>query len=942
MCIRATMPFSLPVLLTLRANAQASVPRSKRRFPAVTSGRVTGAGHERVLARLRMQLRSAAEPAHRATLPFKGNTVMAHSPVSQHGWLPAAALLLLCVGAANGQGIPKFPLEPGPLVLSGPAGPHRFLNAVGERAGIWGFENGRLEAWVYPLKTFRDFHLVFQMDGSPELYRGDDIVRSVQIYPHMVQLRYAAEQFAVTETLFTPRQEPGILILLEVQAPAAMRIFARFRPQLDLMWPGGIGGQTSAWEPRSRSIRLAEATGRFEALIGSPNATSSSAVGYRPYLTDEDPYESLELRVTPEEAKRSFIPVIIAGGIRGAYDADAVYHRLAGTTAQLFREALRHYADLEERGPEIRTPDPAVNDAMRWASVALEQLKICNPKLGCSYVSGYGSSGTGTRPMYAWFFDEPVIAAWSELPLGQVEAVKLAYRFIRKYQREDGRVIHEVSQSAGYIDWFNNYPFAYIHPDSPLWYIVSLRHFYRFTGDREFLLESWDSIKKAYGACLKILDSSDGLLKIPPGEWGSMEAVSYGKDAAMAAEWIAALRALGDLSKSMGDEQLAKECRERERQAANSLEREFWDSKAGYYNYGVNLAGQPLTFHNPAIGFSAWFGSLPPDHAASVLERLSSAVMSADWGQRNMALDDPGYTEGSYQIGSVWPFFTSGTLLADYRYRNAIQGLLAWTGTIHLRELNARGSMPEALSGHAYRLLDCAVPHQMFSEHAVAPPLVYGILGLQPDVPSRTFRWSPQLPPSWPEVSVKRFPFGAARMDFYLTQALGELRAEVTSSSSEPISLEFAPALPAGSEVIAVLQDGKAVEFRTDDHPMDRQLHVEVRMRGRTALSIRYRAGLAAEVIWQPLVEGDGSRNLRVLRAAYGDHQFEMTVEGLPDHAYQVRLFTPWRPLLKPPATLVSSERDTHTVEFRAPEGALGKVDRAGYVRWSLSIGFAR
>jgi hypothetical protein len=51
------------------------------------------------------------------------------------------------------QGVPKFDLAAGPLELSGPANPWRFVNAVGEKAGIWGFESGVLEGLVYPLKV---------------------------------------------------------------------------------------------------------------------------------------------------------------------------------------------------------------------------------------------------------------------------------------------------------------------------------------------------------------------------------------------------------------------------------------------------------------------------------------------------------------------------------------------------------------------------------------------------------------------------------------------------------------------------------------------------------------------------------------------------------------------------------------------------------------------
>ena len=34
---------------------------------------------------------------------------------------------------------------------------------VGARAGLFGYETGDFEAWVYPLKIFRDFHLIFHI-----------------------------------------------------------------------------------------------------------------------------------------------------------------------------------------------------------------------------------------------------------------------------------------------------------------------------------------------------------------------------------------------------------------------------------------------------------------------------------------------------------------------------------------------------------------------------------------------------------------------------------------------------------------------------------------------------------------------------------------------------------------------------------------------------------
>lgn len=295
--------------------------------------------------------------------------------------------------SAPPEGIAKFVLTPGPLQISERAGSERFINAVGEKSGIWGYEDGTLEGWVYPLKIFHDFQLSFQLEGSPRTYSGRELLASVRVFPQMVQLQYSAEMFTVNEILFAPRSKPGIAVLLNVNAPCALRIYARFKPDLNLMWPGGLGGQTYTWDKNNKWIKLAEPTDQLSALIGSPFANGSNAVGYHVYLTDQHPFEELELNVTPEQAKQYYIPIVATAGIKGTYDAQKTYSEILKGFPTLYEESLRHYEELDSQGPQFITPDAAVNDSLRWSRVALDQLKVCNPYLGCSYVSGYGSSG---------------------------------------------------------------------------------------------------------------------------------------------------------------------------------------------------------------------------------------------------------------------------------------------------------------------------------------------------------------------------------------------------------------------------------------------------------------------------------------------------------------------------------------------------------------------
>ena len=133
----------------------------------------------------------------------------------------------------------------------------------------------------------------------------------------------------------------------------------------------------------------------------------------------------------------------------------------------------------------------------------------------------------------------------------------------------------------------------------------------------------------------------------------------------MAGEWIAALHAMRVLAKTTGDSALVGECDKRAQKASASLERKFWNPRLHYYDYGLFRSGKPVTYLNPAIGWSAWLGSLPRDHAEAVLERLSTASFLADWGQRNMSLADPRYEEGSYHVGSAWPFATAGRTASE-------------------------------------------------------------------------------------------------------------------------------------------------------------------------------------------------------------------------------------------------------------------------------------
>src|SRR5581483_2515531 len=101
------------------------------------------------------------------------------------------------------------------LELSRPARPWEFLCATGTRTGLFGNESGNFEAWVYPLKLFRNFHVGFRTDGRS--LPAESLVRTVSVRPESSTIIYAGDTFSVRETLFVPVHDAGAVIKFEVE-----------------------------------------------------------------------------------------------------------------------------------------------------------------------------------------------------------------------------------------------------------------------------------------------------------------------------------------------------------------------------------------------------------------------------------------------------------------------------------------------------------------------------------------------------------------------------------------------------------------------------------------------------------------------------------------------------------------------------------------------------
>ena len=194
-----------------------------------------------------------------------------------------------------------------PLTLSRTEPAREFLGGLGTRAGMLGDESGTFEAWVYPLKILRDFHLYFRTHG--QVVAAESLARTVTVRPESWTIAYAAETFHVRETLLVPVNEPGAIITIEVDTAEPVEVAVSFLPDFTLEWPGTLSGTICNWDSNLHSFYLAGDDNRFAAFVGSPTGSPQSE---NPWVSNLAP-NARSFSVGSVEKGRGLKIVAIAG-----------------------------------------------------------------------------------------------------------------------------------------------------------------------------------------------------------------------------------------------------------------------------------------------------------------------------------------------------------------------------------------------------------------------------------------------------------------------------------------------------------------------------------------------------------------------------------------------------------------------------------------------------
>jgi glycogen debranching enzyme len=701
-----------------------------------------------------------------------------------------AALLASSVAAAELAPLPQFPKHESALRIVAPCVPRTPWTVAGEHGALFGRQNGVFEAWLWPNKILSNFRIHAELADYAVPIDVNALAAEIEVTPAETTITYSHAAFTIRQHMFAPRggktPSTGAALYFEFESARPLDVTFSFTPEMLHMWPApNFGRPNGEWVANGGFYILHTDDPKFSAIVAMPRTRPGILVPYQEH-PQTYPLE-LKLSFDPKRDRGSIYPLTL--GIRDESSPADQVSQIASALPQLYAETQNYYAHFFDRRLTAETPDHRLNEALAWAEISVDQMQVAyRDEIGM--VAGYYESADSARPGYAWFFGrDTLFTTYAITSYGDFALTRRALDFLIRRQREDGKIMHEYSQSADALDWKST-PYFYAAADSTPLFVMSICDYVKASGDTEYLKRNWQAVQKAY-AFTRAHETTDGIYSNTQGT-GWVESWPTGMPheeiylAAMDQQSAQAISYLADL---MGDTPLAEASRNKARDIAAKIASEYYEPGPQFYAFSRNQDGS--LDHTASIYPSVawWDGTLRLPNSGPMFTRWGSTEFSTDWGTRDISGRTPFYDPISYHQGSIWPLFTGWVSLAEYREGRALSGFAHLMQNADLTWTQDLGSVTELLSGEFFQPLGRSSSHQMWSSAMVIVPLLRGLFGLDWDAQNHTLRPSPHLPADWDHATLHNVPLGSSLIDLEFRRAGDRLTIRATSNDSHTFCL---------------------------------------------------------------------------------------------------------------------------------------------------------
>jgi glycogen debranching enzyme len=735
--------------------------------------------------------------------------------------LALAVAMMLC-GIAAGQtassGVERFALRDDGLTIRRHVEAGTPFTVAGMHSVIVGRQEGVFEAWVLPVKLLSNLRIGAEVEGYAVPIDVNAHAAEIEVSPDRTVISYSHIAFTVRQIMFAPNgteDGTGAVVLFQVDAVRPMDLTFRFTPEMRPMWPQpGSGAPSAEWVARGSGGFYVLHTDfpNFAGAVAMPGAKPGIMAPYQ----ERPQFHPLELKLhyDPRRDGNRYFPLLMAVGRDAETASNAALSekidRLGIALGRIYEAHADMFARMERELTTIHTPDAGFNDAFSWGAISIEQLRAkAVPSGEVGLVAGYYASGDSARPGFGWFFGRDALyTLYAVNGFGDFALSRQELEFLIARQRDDGKIMHEYSLTAAFLDW-KSLPYMYAAADATPLFLTAMLDYVRASGDVEFLRKHRDAVEKAWRFETAHDADGDGIYDNSQGT-GWVESWPPGmpkQEIYLALLDQQASQAMSKLAEMLGDGASADAAAKRALAVGKTIEAEYFDSSRNGYAFSKNAGATDWTATiYPAI---AWWngGEGRLAHAGASFSRWASHDFSTDWGLRDVAASDPLYDPISYHQGSVWPLFTGWTAVAEYREGRALSGYAHLMQNADQTTSQDLGAVTELLSGDLFAPFGRSTSHQLWSSAMVVTPALRGMFGIEVDALTHTVRLDPHLPATWDQTTVESLHVGDSTCSLIYERKGRELVVRAKTVKGEAVHLKGA------KDEALVAKDGSSISF---------------------------------------------------------------------------------------------------------------------------------
>jgi Bacterial alpha-L-rhamnosidase 6 hairpin glycosidase domain len=344
----------------------------------------------------------------------------------------------------------------------------------------------------------------------------------------------------------------------------------------------------------------------------------------------------------------------------GVYDGNADEARAAyqATTSGLdaLDLTIANLEDVIHRG-EVITPDPVINDGALWSKVNMRRVMARYPT-GWLFTNDPGVSSNVVCRDCAWFvvgndyfmpqFSRSLLDKWASLqyPSGKLPEFVNA---LTDQTEDDGLNIND---------------------DTPL-YVMAADHYYRATGDLDWLRQIYPSLAKAGWHIVSQMDARDLVCCSANDPRGNVWAIAswrniipnYSINGAVTeinAECVAALRFLAYLAERIPSATDAQYFMNYSIRIRDAMAKHLVNPGNGMFYLNIGVEGDAHTDLTGDEVFPVMFRACDEETSFRIISRLNSSDFWTSAGLRTASNLDPRYDPAAFSglIGGVWPGLT--------------------------------------------------------------------------------------------------------------------------------------------------------------------------------------------------------------------------------------------------------------------------------------------